>query len=106
MRNIMVKVVTAENFNSFIASGLVLIDFFAEWCGPCKMLSPILDALALELSNVSIGKVDIDTSPAPAEKYGVSSIPTLILFKNGEEVDRVVGLKDKDALVNLITKHF
>ncbi|EPP38620.1 Thioredoxin [Chlamydia avium] len=102
----MVKVVTAENFNSFIASGLVLIDFFAEWCGPCKMLSPILDALALELSNVSIGKVDIDTSPAPAEKYGVSSIPTLILFKNGEEVDRVVGLKDKDALVNLITKHF
>ncbi|EPP36307.1 thioredoxin family protein [Chlamydia psittaci 10_743_SC13] len=70
------------------------------------MLSPILDALALELSNVSIGKVDIDTSPAPAEKYGVSSIPTLILFKNGEEVDRVVGLKDKDALVNLITKHF
>ncbi|AQT77631.1 thioredoxin [Chlamydia gallinacea] len=101
----MVKIVTNENFNSFIASGLVLIDFFAEWCGPCKMLSPVLDAVASELSNVSIGKVDIDNASAIAEKYGVSSIPTLILFKNGEEVDRVVGLKDKDTLVKLITKH-
>ncbi|ANG66154.1 thioredoxin [Chlamydia gallinacea] len=101
----MVKIVTNENFNSFIASGLVLIDFFAEWCGPCKMLSPVLDAVASELSNVSIGKVDIDNASATAEKYGVSSIPTLILFKNGEEVDRVVGLKDKDTLVKLITKH-
>lgn len=101
----MVKVVTSENFNSFISSGLVLIDFFAEWCGPCKMLAPVLDAVASELPNVSIGKIDIDNSPAPAEKYGVSSIPTLILFKNGEEVDRIVGLKDKDALVKLITKH-
>ena len=101
----MVKIVTNENFNSFIASGLVLIDFFAEWCGPCKMLSPVLDAVASELSNVSIGKVDIDNASATAEKYDVSSIPTLILFKNGEEVDRVVGLKDKDTLVKLITKH-
>ncbi|EYE60538.1 thioredoxin family protein [Bacteroides fragilis str. S6L5] len=69
------------------------------------MLSPVLDAVASELSNVSIGKVDIDNASATAEKYGVSSIPTLILFKNGEEVDRVVGLKDKDTLVKLITKH-
>lgn len=101
----MVKIVTNENFDSFIASGLVLIDFFAEWCGPCKMLSPVLDAVASELSNVSIGKVDIDNASATAEKYGVSSIPTLILFKDGKEVDRVVGLKDQDTLVKLITKH-
>ncbi|EPP34659.1 thioredoxin [Chlamydia ibidis] len=101
----MVKVVTAENFDSFIASGLVLIDFFAEWCGPCRMLSPVLDSVAEEATNISIGKVNIDDTPAPAETYGVSSIPTLILFKDGKEVDRVVGLKDKDSLLKLINKH-
>ncbi|BAE81696.1 thioredoxin [Chlamydia felis Fe/C-56] len=101
----MVKVVSAENFDSFIASGLVLIDFFAEWCGPCKMLSPVLDSLATEMPAVLIGKVNIDDHPAPAEKYGVSSIPTLILFKDGKEVDRVVGLKDKDSLIKLINQY-
>ncbi|AAP04832.1 thioredoxin [Chlamydia caviae] len=101
----MVKVVSAENFNSFIATGLVLIDFFAEWCGPCKMLTPVLESLEAEVSSVLIGKVNIDDHPAPAEQYGVSSIPTLILFKDGKEVDRVVGLKDKDSLIRLINQH-
>ncbi|WP_348663619.1 thioredoxin [Chlamydia vaughanii] len=101
----MVKVISSENFDSFIASGLVLVDFFAEWCGPCKMLAPVLDAVATEVPAVLIGKVNIDDSPGPAEQYGVSSIPTLILFKDGKEVDRTVGLKDKDALVKLINKH-
>ncbi|CAX10996.1 thioredoxin [Chlamydia trachomatis] len=101
----MVQVVSQENFADSIASGLVLIDFFAEWCGPCKMLTPVLEALAAELPHVTILKVDIDSSPRPAEQYSVSSIPTLILFKDGKEVERSVGLKDKDSLIKLISKH-
>ncbi|ANH78460.1 thioredoxin [Candidatus Chlamydia sanziniae] len=101
----MVKILLTENFDSFTASGLVLIDFFAEWCGPCRMLTPILENLAAELPHVAIGKVNIDEHPKPAEQYEVTSIPTLILFKGGKEVDRVVGLKDKEFLVKLINKH-
>lgn len=102
---VMIQIVTEENFESFISQGLVLVDFFAEWCGPCRMLTPVLESLSSEAPHVSIGKVNIDNSPQPAEKFGVSSIPTVILFKNGEEVDRVVGLRDKDHFVKLINQH-
>ncbi|CRI33175.1 Thioredoxin [Chlamydia pneumoniae] len=102
---LMVKIISSENFDSFIASGLVLVDFFAEWCGPCRMLTPILENLAAELPHVTIGKINIDENSKPAETYEVSSIPTLILFKDGNEVARVVGLKDKEFLTNLINKH-
>ena len=95
----MVQIVSQDNFSDSIASGLVLIDFFAEWCGPCKMLTPVLEEVAKELPSVTILKLDIDASPRPAEQYGVSSIPTLILFKDGKEVERSVGLKDKDYLI-------
>ena len=101
----MVQIVSQDNFSDSIASGLVLIDFFAEWCGPCKMLTPVLEEVAKELPSVTILKLDIDASPRPAEQYGVSSIPTLILFKDGKEVERSVGLKDKDSLFKLISKH-
>lgn len=101
----MVHVISSEQFSSFISSGLVLVDFFAEWCGPCKMLTPVLEALAQDLPHLLIGKVNIDDNPTPAETYGVSSIPTLILFKEGKEVARVVGLKDKESLVKLIAQH-
>ncbi|AFS27621.1 thioredoxin [Chlamydia psittaci NJ1] len=69
------------------------------------MLTPVLESLAAEVPSVLIGKVNIDDSPAQAEQYGVSSIPTLILFKDGKEVDRSVGLKDKDALIKMINQH-
>ena len=101
----MVQIVSQDYFSDSIASGLVLIDFFAEWCGPCKMLTPVLEEVAKELPSVTILKLDIDASPRPAEQYGVSSIPTLILFKDGKEVERSVGLKDKDSLIKLISKH-
>lgn len=101
----MVKIVSAENFDAFIEKGLVLIDFFAEWCGPCRMLTPVLETIASEFPLVSIGKINIDDNAQPAEKYEVSSIPTLILFKNGKEVARTVGLKDKNFLIELISKH-
>ncbi|MBJ7248977.1 MAG: thioredoxin [Thermoleophilia bacterium] len=78
----------------------VLIDFWAEWCGPCKALSPIIDELAGEYAGkVKIAKLDVDAEPGLAGKYGVLSIPMVALFKDGEVVERSVGLKPKDRLV-------
>jgi thioredoxin 1 len=82
----------------------ILIDFWAEWCGPCKMIAPILEELAVEQSEkFSIGKLDVDVNIATATKFSVMSIPTLLLFKNGEVVARLVGAKPKGALLQEIT---
>jgi len=101
-----VKKIGDETFENEIAKGLVLVDFYADWCGPCKMLSPIIEEVAGQLSfKASFIKVDVDKAQANASKYGVTSIPTLILFKDGKEVERVVGLQDEEALKHLIEKH-
>lgn len=101
----MVKIIEENEFDSFVASKLVLVDFFAEWCGPCKMLSPVLEGVAQKLPEVGIGKINIDNSPSLAERFEVSSVPTLILLKNGTEVERSVGLKDEDFIIKMIQKH-
>lgn len=80
----------------------VLIDFYADWCGPCKMLSPIIDEIAEENSEIKVVKVNVDDSQDLAMKYQVMSIPTLVVIKNGEEVNRSVGLIDKSQVANLI----
>ena len=81
----------------------VLVDFWAPWCGPCTMLGPIIEQLGDEMDGKAvIGKVDIDEEPDLAARYGVMSIPTVILFKNGEEAARMVGLQSKQALVRRI----
>jgi thioredoxin 1 len=99
-----VKHFTDENFEKGIASGVVLIDFYADWCGPCRMLTPIVEELAKEMQGkVTIAKIDTDQAVNVATKYEVTSIPTLILFKNGEMVKRVVGLKDLDSLRKMVT---
>ena len=84
----------------------VLIDFFATWCGPCKMLSPILDEIAGGMTDdkVIIGKVDVDENFEIAKSYGIMSVPTLVLCKNGEEIDRSIGLKSKAAIVEMLKK--
>ncbi|MEF3079637.1 thioredoxin [Winogradskyella poriferorum] len=85
---------------------LVLVDFFAEWCGPCKMMTPILKQVKDNLgSRVSIIKIDVDKNQALAARYQVRGVPTLMLFKNGEQVWRQSGLLQKDDLINLITSN-
>ena len=84
--------------------GLVLVDFFAEWCGPCKMLAPVMEELASEVPDVKIGKLDVDESSATSEKYGVSSIPTLILFKGGKEVGRLNGFQSKEVILKKLNE--
>jgi len=82
----------------------ILVDFWAEWCGPCKMIAPILEELAVEQSdNFTIGKLDVDLNVATATKFSVMSIPTLLLFKDGEVVARLVGAKPKGAMLQEIT---
>ncbi|MCB1082010.1 MAG: thioredoxin [Chlamydiia bacterium] len=88
-----------SNFEETVKSGTTLVDFFAEWCGPCRMLSPVLEEVAKELSGkVTFGKLDIDKSHATAKAHHVTSVPTLILFKDGQEVNRLVGLRDAAAI--------
>ncbi|HEY9576614.1 MAG TPA: thioredoxin [Pseudobacillus sp.] len=97
---------TDQNFTNETASGLVLADFWAPWCGPCKMIAPVLEELDAELAEkVKIVKIDVDENQETAGKYGVMSIPTLILFKDGQPVDKVIGFQPKEALAELVNKH-
>ncbi len=103
--NTKIKVLTDINFNQQIKKGIILVDFWAEWCGPCKMMAPVLNELIVELAeNKAIGKLDVEQFQSVAATYKVRGIPTMILFKDGKEVNRFVGVKSKDFLLKEINK--
>lgn len=100
--------VTDANFSSEIESSSlpVLLDLWAAWCGPCRMIAPVIEQLAVELSGKCVvGKLDVDKNPHTASRFGVQSIPTLLILKNGREVDRLVGAQSKDAIMQRLKNH-
>jgi thioredoxin 1 len=98
-----IKHLTDDNFKNEIAKGVTLVDFHAEWCGPCRMLAPVLDQIATEMKGkAAICKVDIDAAQKTAAEFQISSVPTLILFKNGKEVNRLVGLRNAEAVKSFV----
>lgn len=103
----MITELTSANFDSFISSGKpVLVDFWASWCGPCKMLSPLVDAYAeANADKVAVGKVNVDNEGDIAMRYGIMSIPTLLLFKDGQLVDKSIGYIQKEALESFVARH-
>jgi len=101
-----IKVLTESNFNSNIKSGLILVDFYADWCKPCKMMKPILEEVAGEYkTKMTIASLNTDNYPALSQKYNISGIPCMILFKDGKEVKRIVGYHDKAQLLEKLTDY-
>ena len=98
----MVKDITDQTFKEFSSNGKVVVDCFAEWCGPCKMLSPIIDELAEELTDVNFYKLNVDESVEVVRKYNIMSIPTILIFNDGELINQTVGLKSKEELKDLL----
>lgn len=99
--------VTDQSFKNEVEStGTVLVDFWAPWCGPCKMIAPVLEELDQEMEGkVKIAKLNVDDNPDTTSRFGVMSIPTLIVFKDGQPVDKVIGFQPKDALKSVLSRH-
>ena len=101
-----IKTLTDSNFDQETKDGVVLVDFWAEWCGPCRRLAPTVDELANDYNGrVVVAKMNVDENPSTPMRFSIRGIPTLLLFKRGQLVEQVVGLADKDALKKLLDKH-
>lgn len=93
-----VQEINSNDFNEKISKGKVFVDFWASWCGPCRMIAPILDELSREMNDIKFYKLNVDDNGDVAQQYEVMGIPTLIFFKDGKEVKRIVGVKSKEDL--------
>jgi thioredoxin 1 len=101
----LIEHLTAQNFAHKTKSGIVLVDFWADWCMPCKMMAPILNEVAEATEGTAtIYKLNVDEQQQVAAKYGIRNIPTMILFKDGKEVERIIGVKPKDYIISSINK--
>jgi thioredoxin 1 len=100
-----VSEVNDGNYDSEIASGLVLVDCWAEWCGPCRMVAPVLDELAGEIAGLSVKKLNVDENQSTAQKLGIQSLPTLLLYKDGKIVDKMIGALPKPHIKKFIENH-
>ena len=100
----MVKEIKETEFEGVISKGKVLVDCYASWCGPCKMLSPIVDEVANEIKDCTFYKLDVDDAEKVSKQYGIMSIPTLLLFEDGKLIDTSVGFVSKDDLIKFINK--
>jgi len=100
----MVNQFNEENFEKEVlkSEGIVLVDFYADWCGPCKMMSPVIDTIAEENGNVKVGKINVDENPDLAEKYNIMSIPTIMVFKAGNLVKTFVGVTQKEQIMEVL----
>lgn len=96
--------INKENFQELVenAEKKVLLDFWASWCGPCRMVLPVVEEIAGEREDIVVGKVNVDEQPELANRFGVMTIPTLIVFENGQEVERSVGAKNKKAILSMV----
>ena len=96
--------ITSENFEKLVLKNekTVLLDFSAVWCGPCQMIAPVIHEIAEENGDVFVGKIDVDNETSLAIKFGVSSIPTLVVMKNGQTIDKAVGLRSKEQILEML----
>lgn len=104
----MAKIINNVEFQNEVLNknGVTLVDFFAVWCGPCKMAAPVLDELSVDMQGkAKIFKVDVDRNPELAQRYGISSVPTMILFKNGRAIEKIVGFQPKTTLKSKLEYH-
>ncbi len=94
-----------ENFDEKVSKGTTIVDFFAEWCGPCKMLGPVFEKLSTEFENVNFAKVDVDSEGSLAQRYNVMGVPTMIIFRDGKEIERIGGFLPEDVLRQKIEQY-
>ncbi len=96
--------ITGENFDTEVMNSkkTVLLDFYADWCGPCKMIAPIVEELSNERTDIVVGKINVDDQPELANRFGISSIPTIVVMKNAEVANHAVGFRSKDQLLALL----
>ncbi len=98
----MIHLEQEQDFNNYINEDKVLVDFYATWCGPCKLISPIIEEISKENENIKVIKIDVDKFPELSRKYGIMSIPTLIVFSKGKEVKKHIGYLEKEGIEDLL----